>query len=71
MASSRADGVASSPERVVVSLSGFRGQQHWSQAGGSQKFCVHEFWWAQGNPGAFRTHSAVFCIEVLLFGKRG
>jgi hypothetical protein len=68
----REDGVACSPGRVVVSLCGIGGFGEllaWV-AGGSQRFCVHEPWWIQDNPGGFRTGSAVLCTEFLLLGER-
>jgi hypothetical protein len=36
-------------------------------AGGSQRFCIHKSLWVQENPGPFRTHFSVLCIESLLF----
>jgi hypothetical protein len=68
--SSKAYGVASLPERVVVCLGVFKDQQPWLQVGASQRFCIHKFWWVQYSPGAFRTHSRVVCVEFLLFKKR-
>jgi hypothetical protein len=50
---------------VALTFSGFR------QAGRYlQSFHVRESWWVQDKPGTFRTHSAVLCIEFLLFGER-
>jgi hypothetical protein len=36
----------------------------------SQSFHIHEFWWVQDNPSAFRNYSAFLYIEFFLFGER-
>jgi hypothetical protein len=67
---SRVDDVACSPGGSVVSLGGNGGQLGSTQAGSSQRFCVQEFWWVQDIPEAYRAHSAVLCVDFLLFGER-
>jgi hypothetical protein len=34
------------------------------------EFEVHKSWWVQDITGSCRNHSAVLCVEVLLFGDR-
>jgi hypothetical protein len=67
---SRADGAAHSSQSFVVLFGAIKGQQPWSHVGNRQKFHNHEFWWVQDIPDAYRTHSTVLCIEILLFGER-
>jgi hypothetical protein len=62
---SRADGAVCLPGMVAffVSAALITGRC-------SQRFCVHESWWVQENPGTFRTCYAVLCTDFLLFEKR-
>jgi hypothetical protein len=59
---SRADDAVCSPGEILV--------PGLVQAGSNQRFHVHEFWWIQGILDAYRIHSAVLCVEFLLFGER-
>jgi hypothetical protein len=40
------------------------------QAGGSQRFCVHEFWWAEDISDDCCTCSSVLHIAFLFFRER-
>jgi hypothetical protein len=61
---------ASSFEWVVV-FSGGVGGQRIGVASSSHSFCACDSWWVQDNLATFRTCSAVFCIDNLIFGERG
>jgi hypothetical protein len=65
------EGAVSSPEWIVVSLGWCLGLVAWV-TGGNERFHVQKFWWVQDSTGAFRTCSAVPCIDFyLLFGEKG
>jgi hypothetical protein len=54
------------PVRVVdveLQLHSALGQEKWQQS----KLDVHELWQIQYVPDACRNHSAVLCIEILIF----
>jgi hypothetical protein len=66
VASSRVDGTAHSPERIVVSFGGIGSWWPTSQTAGSKRFCIHEFWWVQDNAGTFST---LYAFSALLMER--
>jgi hypothetical protein len=62
--------VACLPGWIVASYGGLWAEPRSEQAGSSQMFHVHKFWWDQEVPGGCRIPSAVLYIKFLILKKK-